>query len=214
MSSLELWFTPDVTRAVALTILHFLWQGVALAALASAAMALSRNAATRYAIAVAVLALMVAAPALTFAVLQQRATASAARGMDDHAGSASIMASDSLAAKVSAQGRPQRSSIPTSSDDLSLLVEVWMVGVALLSLRPAVGFFALQRLRREQAAPVSELIRARCCRPRAVQVAPREPASCRWFAPPRSPRMEPRSKHGEEKQVGLRSHFSRENSRR
>src|SRR5271154_2256747 len=162
MSSLELWFTPDVTRAVALAILHFLWQGVALAALASAAMALSRNAATRYAIAVAVLALMVAAPALTFAVLQQRATASAARGMDDHAGSASIMASDSLAAKVSAQGRPQRSSIPTSSDDLSLLVEVWLVGVALLSLRPAAGFFALQRLRRKQAAPVNEFVRARC----------------------------------------------------
>src|SRR5271154_581642 len=194
MSSLELWFTPDVTRAVALAILHFLWQGVALAALASAAMALSRNAATRYAIAVAVLALMVAAPALTFAVLQQRATASAARGMDDHAGSASIMASDSLAAKVSAQGRPQRSSIPTSSDDLSLLVEVWMVGVALLSLRPAVGFFALQRLRREQAAPVSELIRARCLSLQKIlgvqrliryceSVELKAPAVVGWFRP-------------------------------
>ena len=76
MTSLRLWLTPDVTRMVALAILHFLWQGLALAALASAAMALSRSAATRYAIAVAVLVLMFAAPALTFFALQQQAAAS------------------------------------------------------------------------------------------------------------------------------------------
>jgi beta-lactamase regulating signal transducer with metallopeptidase domain len=162
MTSLQLWLTPDVTRAVALAILHFLWQGVALAALASAAMALSRNAATRYAIAVAVMALMFAAPALTFVVLHQRAAASAASGTDGHAGSANTMASDSLPARVSTRGVPQRSSIPTSPGYLSWLVEAWLAGVALLSLRPAAGFFALQRLRRMQATPVSELIRARC----------------------------------------------------
>src|SRR5271170_5267957 len=67
--------TPDVTHTVALSILHFLWQGVALAALASAAMALCRSASKRYAIAVAVMVLMVAAPALTFIVLQQQAVA-------------------------------------------------------------------------------------------------------------------------------------------
>jgi len=162
MTSLQLWLTPDVTRAVALAILHFLWQGVALAALASAAMALSRNAATRYAIAVGVMALMFTAPGLTFIVLQQRAVASANRELAIQGGAANTLMSDSLAAKVSTAASPQRNNIPASPGYLAWLVEAWLAGVALLSLRPAVGFFALQRLRRKQATPVSELVRARC----------------------------------------------------
>src|SRR5271155_1102103 len=101
MTSWQLWLTPDITRAVALAILHFLWQGVALAALASAAMALSQNAATRYAIAVGVLALMFLAPGLTFIVLQQRAVESANRELAIQGGAANTLMSDSLAAKVS-----------------------------------------------------------------------------------------------------------------
>ena len=162
MTSLQLWLTPDVTRAVALAILHFLWQGVALAALASAAMALSRNSATRYAIGVAVLALMFAAPALTFLVLQQRAMASANGELATWKGAANTLTSDSLAAKVSTPVNPRRNHFPASSGYLAWLVEAWLAGVALLSLRPAAGFFALQRLRRKQAAPVSELVHARC----------------------------------------------------
>lgn len=162
MTSWQLWLTPDITRAVALAILHFLWQGVALAALASAAMALSRNAATRYAIGVTVLALMFAAPALTFIVLQQRSVASANGELTTRAGAANILTSDSLAAKVSTPASPRHNNVPASSGYLAWLVEAWLAGVALLSLRPAAGFFALQRLRRKHAAPVSELIRARC----------------------------------------------------
>src|ERR1035437_1281873 len=72
MTAVQNWLTPELTREAAFTILHFLWQGVALAALASAAMALFRNAATRYAIAVAFLALMVAAPLVTFLILRRQ----------------------------------------------------------------------------------------------------------------------------------------------
>jgi beta-lactamase regulating signal transducer with metallopeptidase domain len=162
MTSWQLWLTPDITRAVALAILHFLWQGLALAALASAAMALSQNAATRYAIAVGVLALMFAAPGLTFIVLQQRAVESANGALATRSGAANTLTSDSLAAKVSTPASPLRNNIPASAGYLAWLVEAWLAGVALLSLRPAAGLFALQRLRREQAAPVSEEIRARC----------------------------------------------------
>src|SRR5271155_1955535 len=194
MTSWHPWLTPDITRAVALAILHFLWQGVALAALASAAMALSRNAATRYAIAVGVLALMIAAPGLTFIVLQQRAVESANGELATRSGAANTLTSDSLAAKVSTPASPLRNNIPASPGYLAWLVEVWMVGVALLSLRPAVGFFALQRLRRRQAEPVSELIRARCLSLQSTlgvqrliryceSVELRAPAVVGWFRP-------------------------------
>jgi beta-lactamase regulating signal transducer with metallopeptidase domain len=162
MTSWQPWLTPDITRAIALAILHFLWQGVALAALASAAMALSENAATRYAIAVGVLALMFAAPGLTFIVLEQRAVESANGELATRSGAANTLTSDSLAAKVSTPASPLRNNVPASSGYLAWLVEAWLAGVALLSLRPAAGFFALQRLRREQVAPVSAEICARC----------------------------------------------------
>jgi beta-lactamase regulating signal transducer with metallopeptidase domain len=162
MSSLQLWLTPDVTRMVALAILHFLWQGLALAALGSAAMALSRNAATRYAIGVAVLALMFAAPAATFLALRHQAAASATSSLATQADLANTPASDSPAARIATSPSPQRNSNPPPSGYLSWLVEAWLAGVALLSLRPAAGFFVLQRLRRKQSAPVSEFLRTRC----------------------------------------------------
>jgi beta-lactamase regulating signal transducer with metallopeptidase domain len=159
MIAYDHWFTPHVTRSAAMTILHFLWQGAALAAVAYAAMGLSRRATTRYAIAVSMLALMAAAPALTFLVLQQRASevqfaeAPPLSAMTRHNARAIVLAAP-------AHSPLRRDS--TSSDYLSWLVYAWFSGVLLLSLRPASGFVALQRLRRNDAAPVSDLLRARC----------------------------------------------------
>src|SRR5207302_9414961 len=62
----SLWLSPEVTRALGWALLHFLWQGLALAALLSAVMALCRTAAMRYALAVGTLGLMVAAPRAPF----------------------------------------------------------------------------------------------------------------------------------------------------
>src|SRR5205807_8853631 len=68
----SLWLSPEVTRALGWALLHFLWQGLALAALLSAVMALCRTAAVLYALAVGTLGLMVAAPTATFLTLLQR----------------------------------------------------------------------------------------------------------------------------------------------
>ncbi len=159
MSAFANWFTPDVTRTAAMTILHFLWQGAALAALASAAMALFRTSAARYAVAVVTLALMVAAPVCTFIALQRRLPVEnpAAQTISADASSASA-----AAARISQAGTPSRDSNPASSDYLLFLVEAWLAGVFLLSLRPAAGFVALERLRRKQARPVKDLLLARC----------------------------------------------------
>lgn len=71
MNILTSWLSPSLMHAVAWTLLHFLWQGAALAALAAAAMAFCRHAAARYAIALSVLVLMLATPIATVVVFSQ-----------------------------------------------------------------------------------------------------------------------------------------------
>ncbi len=71
MNAIAHWFTPDVLRNLGLSLVHFLWQGAALAALAAAGIALARQASTRYAIAIGALVLMVATPVVTYVVLRE-----------------------------------------------------------------------------------------------------------------------------------------------
>src|ERR1700745_3314593 len=61
--------SPELLQALGWTLVHFVWQGAALAALFAVANALCRRAATRYALAVITLALMMTAPVLTFTTL-------------------------------------------------------------------------------------------------------------------------------------------------
>src|SRR5512143_2221205 len=60
------WLSPDVTRPAGWALLHFLWQGTVLAALAAVTMQSFRRASARYLIAVTILLLMLAAPLATF----------------------------------------------------------------------------------------------------------------------------------------------------
>src|ERR1035437_1804037 len=65
-SSLMNWLSPTAMQSMGWALLHFLWQGTALAALAAAAMALCRRASTRYLLGVGALVLMLLAPLATF----------------------------------------------------------------------------------------------------------------------------------------------------
>src|SRR5882672_4180365 len=60
------WLSPEVMRPAGWALLHFLWQGTALAALATVAIAPFRKASARYVVAVGVLLMMLAAPVATF----------------------------------------------------------------------------------------------------------------------------------------------------
>ena len=160
MTALQNWLTPEVTRAAALALLHFLWQGAALAALASATLAVFRNAATRYALAVAFLAAMMAAPLLTFAILE-RQPEPAAPGVTLFR-STTAQASTQISFAAVAPARAQNPSPTRSLSWLPLLVEAWFLGVVLLSLRPAAGFVLVERLRRHQAKPIAAQLRVRC----------------------------------------------------
>src|SRR5882762_4729095 len=72
------WLSPDTMHNLAWALLHFLWQGTAIAALAAVLMTLCRRASARYLLGVGALALMLAAPVATFFFLAPSFTAAPA----------------------------------------------------------------------------------------------------------------------------------------
>lgn len=148
------WFSAESLRLLALSLLHFLWQGAALGALAYVVMALCRNAATRYTVGVATLALMLAAPAATYLVIrsQERADSPAmSAGMKRDSASAAT-AQVFAPAKNATIHRASKSAPPY----FPWLVEFWFAGVVLLSLRSAGGILLVERLRRRETLPVTQ----------------------------------------------------------
>ena len=72
MTSLANWTSPELLRTLGWTLLHFVWQGAALAAVFAVAMTLCRSASARYAVAAGTLVLMMASPVVTFSwILRQ-----------------------------------------------------------------------------------------------------------------------------------------------
>jgi beta-lactamase regulating signal transducer with metallopeptidase domain len=152
MTLLAAWLAPVTMRLLALALLHFLWQGAALAALAYVVMALCRNATTRYAVGVGALVLMFAAPVSTFLIFhaqEQGMPQAISAGIANESGPM-LVAPDIAPAK--------RTPIREESAPAYLLwlVEVWFAGVVLLSLRSAGGFLLVERLRRKETIPVTE----------------------------------------------------------
>ena len=149
------WLSPDVMRPAGWALLHFVWQGTALAALAAVAMAFFRRASARYLVAVGVLVMMLAAPVATFFFY---------RNAD------AVMtwtASEPAAAVPNASGwTPTRAAAVMSRsvapDLFPILVQLWLVGVAIFSLRSAGGFILLERMRRRQSVPVGRELRETC----------------------------------------------------
>jgi beta-lactamase regulating signal transducer with metallopeptidase domain len=155
MTLLISWISASTLRLLALSLLHFLWQGAALAALAYVLMAFCRSAAARYAIGVSTLALMMAAPIGTFLVFRSQEkiasptiTAQALVSSE----SATVTVDAVAAAKNTLSHRDSEGAPPY----FPWLVELWFAGVLLLSLRSAGGILLVERLRRRETMPVTE----------------------------------------------------------
>ena len=163
MNAISQWLAPDVLRNLGLALSHFVWQGAAIAAAAASAIAFARKASARYAIGVAALALMFAAPVVTFLAL-------------NHPAPAPTIASDAslaLAGHIPGQGvhraalvPPAEPAVPVDVSAMNWLVAVWFAGVLLFSLRTAGGFLVVARLRRLDSHPVRGELLARCRDPR------------------------------------------------
>jgi len=173
------WLSPDVMRPAGWALLHFLWQGTALAALAIVAMAPFRKASARYMVAVGVLLMMLAAPVATFVYY---------RNMDV----VSVWTTSAPAATFQngtawkSASRLATASQRAAPDLFPIVVQLWLVGVAIFSLRSAGGFFLLERMRRLQSVPVSAPLAEICVHlqerlglTRAIRYA-----QCQWLEAP------------------------------
>src|SRR5438128_2722528 len=138
------WLSPDVMRPAGWALLHFLWQGTALAAMATVAMAPFRMASARYLVAVGVLLMMLTAPVATFFYYRN------ADAVPTTMASAPAAALSQVAQWKKAL--PTTFALPhrTAPDLFPLIVQLWLAGVAIFGLRSAGGFFLLERMRRRQ----------------------------------------------------------------
>src|SRR4249920_3762481 len=135
MISTSAWLSPEVMRPAGWALLHFLWQGTALVALATVAMALFRKASARYVVAVGILVAMLAAPVATFFYY---------RGVSEGSPWAAAAPVAGLQ-QVAAWKAPVRAAVAMSraaAPDLfpmmfPIIVQLWLVGVAVFSLRSA-----------------------------------------------------------------------------
>jgi len=156
------WVTPETVRLIGLTLLHFLWQGIAIAAAAFTCMTVVRRASAKYLVAVVMLALMEATPAVTFLLLSERPvttpTTDATAGLSK-TGQPQIA---TPAATMQVLNFGSAASERASSIYLLWFVEAWFGGVLLLSLRPAAGFLLIERMRIKKGAPVTKVLHARC----------------------------------------------------
>jgi beta-lactamase regulating signal transducer with metallopeptidase domain len=157
MTALMNWLSPTAMHCLGWALLHFLWQGTALAALAAAAMALCRRASARHIVGVTALALMLLAPSATFILYSQQDSE-----LPEIASSLPVVAWPAAKQKFAETLSLQPSSVSPSPDALPWLVEAWLIGVAFFSLRSAGGFFLLERERRRQSSVVADRVLEIC----------------------------------------------------
>src|SRR6266436_1429563 len=156
MNTFANWITPDVLRALGLSLLHFLWQGAVLAVLAAASLAVARKASTRYALAIGALLAMVAAPVFTYLALRESSPIFAAAVQNSAPAIANAVNLASHRVATSTQSNF------VSGGLLTAFVELWFIGVLLFSLRTAGGFFLVARLRRRDSKSTSAALLALC----------------------------------------------------
>jgi len=161
MSYWNEWLSGDMLRPMALALLHFVWQGVALAALASLLLAVCTRASTRYVIAVLTLVAMAVAPVATFLTLRDADHRANLTVTDQRGGSdLDFAALTARHPRENASPQTYRPTVPSAS--LAVLVQIWFAGVLLFSVRTAGGLVVIARMRQRETAPVEEKLLAMC----------------------------------------------------
>src|SRR5713226_2425142 len=160
MSNFASWISPEILRTLGWTLLHFLWQGAGLAALFAVACAVCRSAAARYALAVGALVLMMVSPVVTFSWLRSQTNPAVRTG----AGGAATWAGTSTqnATALSGSRAPVAESRAEHPMAMLWLVELWFLGVLVLSLRTAGGLLLIERMRRKEIKPIGQELHERC----------------------------------------------------
>jgi len=190
MTTLTNWISPATMQSLGWALVHFFWQGTAIAALAASAIAGFRRPSARYVIGIGALTLMLVAPVATFLFYSQQ-----------HAPSIEFVQSPPLTTATWPIARDNTAAsgatAPLQLRSLTAfpwVVQVWLLGVALFSLRSAGGFVLLERERRRQSPvvkdwvlPICHTLQERLGIRRAVRycesIVLQAPAVIGWFRP-------------------------------
>src|SRR5688572_8745098 len=128
--------TNESLQTLALALLHFLWQGAAIAALAAALYCVFRRPAARYAVGMGALILMVMSFGITVAVINgSGAEAWSAEGP----GRVADTAHGDAAATNYRGGLAAATGLPTQDTGMLWIARGWIIGVGLFALRLAFG---------------------------------------------------------------------------
>ncbi len=144
------WLSPTLVRDLGWTLVHFLWEGLVIAALLAAGLRLFKDCAARvkYLAGCAALALMALAPLVTFLLVAQQNGSPAVSSAPVNSGWIET-AAPALPALVVTATRDARAA--SFSRELEMLfpwlVLGWVAGVCALSGRLLAGWFQVRRLR-------------------------------------------------------------------
>jgi beta-lactamase regulating signal transducer with metallopeptidase domain len=135
--------SSNALNALAWSLLHFLWQGAAIAALAGAWMLVLRRPATRYLLGIGALALMLVCFVATFVALSAGTDAAANLV---RAPAAALVSPPDLRANF--RLIPLESQAAVTSSAIEWIAWAWLAGVACFALRIVFGLLVLEHLRR------------------------------------------------------------------
>ena len=138
------WLSPELMRPAGWALLHFLWQGTALAALAAVVMAFFRRASARYLAAVSVLVAMLAAPVVTFFYYRDTTSVLTWNAQSPATPVAHLM---QPSATLAVTFGPRL----VAPDFFPWIINIWLTGVAFFSLRGIGGLILLERMRRRES---------------------------------------------------------------
>ena len=149
--------TTEFMQTLAWSLLHFLWQGTAIAAVAAALMVVLRKPATRYLVGVTALALMLGAFTVTFAVISEPAATVA----DVAASGAPAAVPTPAVNAISVHELMEERAANDSAGDFAWIARAWLIGVFVFALRIAFGLAVLEQLRRRNLIALPDALVSR-----------------------------------------------------
>ncbi len=158
-----------MTDAIAWALVHFVWQGAALALVALLLMHFASSSSVRYTIGVATMAAMVAAVGFTIATgrttdLVQGSTGSIVQGPTEVQSSSAPInqgvntsdADGTSALGVLGSSGPSRRSLGEGGLPTTWILTIWIVGIVVLSTRAVGGWWLARRVARDAVTPISD----------------------------------------------------------
>jgi beta-lactamase regulating signal transducer with metallopeptidase domain len=145
--------TSEFMQTLAWSLLHFLWQGAAIAAIAAAFMFVLRTPAARYLVGISALVLMLASFATTFTLISGVTSAAGSMGAVEAPAAASP--SNLEAAAISTHEVVEAHA---SADSIAWIARGWLAGVFLFALRIAFGLMVLEQLRRRNLVALPDAL--------------------------------------------------------